>query len=117
MNYGYGKKSPSMGTPSVYSHVTTRSKSMKSVKIPWYQKRLLTNAFTLMDIQKGAMIISIYALVSIKNQDKLLYLLCNKFNYSILLFSAYLCLQLLLKSLTFTAYRKQLQVQYTMDII
>ncbi|XP_058809406.1 uncharacterized protein LOC131674635 [Phymastichus coffea] len=62
MNYGYGKKSPSVGTPSVYSHVTTRSKSMKSVKIPWYQKRLLTNAFTLMDIQKGAMVIAIYSL-------------------------------------------------------
>ncbi|XP_011499620.1 PREDICTED: uncharacterized protein LOC105363581 [Ceratosolen solmsi marchali] len=64
----YGKKSPSMGTPSVYSHVTTRSsanlrssRSVRSVKIPWYQKRLLTNAFVL-DIQRGAMVTGIYSL-------------------------------------------------------
>ncbi|KAJ8688428.1 hypothetical protein QAD02_024223 [Eretmocerus hayati] len=64
----YGKKSPSMGTPSVYSHVTTRSsanlrssRSVKSVKIPWYQKRLLTNAFIL-DIQRGALVVGVYAL-------------------------------------------------------
>lgn len=65
----YGKKSPSMGTPSVYSHVTTRSsanlrssRSVKSVKIPWYQKRLLTSAYVL-DIQRGAMVTSVYSLV------------------------------------------------------
>lgn len=65
----YGKKSPSMGTPSVYSHVTTRSsanlrssRSVKSVKIPWYQKRLLTSAYIL-DIQRGAMVTSVYSLV------------------------------------------------------
>lgn len=65
----YGKKSPSMGTPSVYSHVTSRSnanlrssRSVRSVKIPWYQKRLLTNAF-LLDIQRGAMVTGVYSLV------------------------------------------------------
>ena len=65
----YGKKSPSMGTPSVYSHVTTRSsanlrstRSVKSVKIPWYQKRLLANA-VLLDIQRGAMFVAIYSFV------------------------------------------------------
>lgn len=62
----YGKKSPSMGTPSIYSHVTTRSsanlrasRSMKSVKIPWYQKPIITNAIVL-DIQRGAMMTAIY---------------------------------------------------------
>ena len=65
----YGKKSPSVGTPSVYSHVTTRSsanlrssRSVKSVKIPWYQKRLLTNS-AFLDIQKGALVTGIYSLV------------------------------------------------------
>ena len=68
----YGKKSPSMGTPSVYSHVTTRSsanlrssRSVRSIKIPWYQKRLLTDAFV-MNIQRGAMVTAIYALVRIQ---------------------------------------------------
>lgn len=67
----YGKKSPSMGTPSVYSHVTTRSsanlrssRSVKSVKIPWYQKPILTHAYVL-DIQRGSMLTAIFALVSI----------------------------------------------------
>ncbi|XP_066584286.1 uncharacterized protein pasi2 [Prorops nasuta] len=63
----YGKRSPSMGTPSVYSHVTTRSsanlrssRSVKSVKIPWYQKPILTNAYVL-DIQRGAMFTAIFS--------------------------------------------------------
>lgn len=63
----YGKKSPSMGTPSVYSHVTTRSsanlrssRSVRSVKIPWYQKPILTHAFIL-DIQRGAMLTAIFS--------------------------------------------------------
>lgn len=63
----YGKKSPSMGTPSVYSHVTTRSsanlrssRSVRSVKIPWYQKSKLTHAFIL-DIQRGAMFTAIFS--------------------------------------------------------
>lgn len=65
----YGKKSPSMGTPSIYSHVTTRSsanlrssRSAKSVKIPWYQKPIITNAI-MQDIQRGAMMTAIYSLV------------------------------------------------------
>ncbi|XP_012270667.1 uncharacterized protein LOC105694511 [Orussus abietinus] len=63
----YGKKSPSMGTPSVYSHVTTRSsanlrssRSVRSVKIPWYQKPIVTNAFVL-DIQRGAMLTAVFS--------------------------------------------------------
>lgn len=65
----YGKKSPSMGTPSVYSHVTTRSsanlrssRSAKSVKIPWYQKPILSNAFVI-DIQRGALLTAVFSLV------------------------------------------------------
>ncbi|XP_054006647.1 uncharacterized protein LOC128891261 [Hylaeus anthracinus] len=64
----YGKKSPSMGTPSVYSHVTTRSsanlkssRSVRSVKIPWYQKPILTHAYVL-DIQRGAMLTAAFSL-------------------------------------------------------
>nr|XP_031839115.1 uncharacterized protein LOC116429858 [Nomia melanderi] len=64
----YGKKSPSMGTPSVYSHVTTRSsanlrssRSARSVKTPWYQKPILTHAYIL-DIQRGAMFTAIFSL-------------------------------------------------------
>ncbi|XP_043265422.1 uncharacterized protein LOC122405033 [Colletes gigas] len=64
----YGKKSPSMGTPSLYSHVTTRSsanlkssRSVRSVKIPWYQKPILTHAYVL-DIQRGAMLTAIFSL-------------------------------------------------------
>lgn len=67
----YGKKSPSMGTPSVYSHVTTRSsanlrssRSVRSVKIPWYRRTRLANAYVL-DIQRAAMLTAIYSLVII----------------------------------------------------
>ena len=59
-----------MGTPSVYSHVTTRSsanlrssRSAKSVKIPWYQKPILSNAYVI-DIQRGALLTGIFALVN-----------------------------------------------------
>lgn len=70
----YGKKSPSMGTPSIYSHVTTRSsanlrssRSVKSVKIPWYQRPILTRPYIL-DIQRTAMLTAVFSLVSnIKN--------------------------------------------------
>ncbi|XP_043493144.1 uncharacterized protein LOC122518333 [Polistes fuscatus] len=64
----YGKRSPSMGTPSVYSHVTSRSsanlrssRSVRSVKIPWYQKPILKHAYIL-DIQRGAMLVAVFAL-------------------------------------------------------
>ncbi|XP_034946892.1 uncharacterized protein pasi2 [Chelonus insularis] len=65
----YGKKSPSMGTPSIYSHVTTRSsanlrssRSVKSVKIPWYQKPILTNPFFL-NTQRTAMLAAVFSLL------------------------------------------------------
>lgn len=64
----YGKKSPSMGTPSVYSHVTSRSnanlrstRSVRSVKIPWYRKRVLSHAYIL-NIQRASMVTAIYSL-------------------------------------------------------
>lgn len=73
----YGKKSPSMGTPSLYSHVTTRSsanlkssRSMRSIKTCWYQKPILTNAY-LLDIQRGAMFTALFSLVSIQFKNDL----------------------------------------------
>ncbi|XP_058447807.1 uncharacterized protein LOC131428131 isoform X7 [Malaya genurostris] len=62
----YGRKTPSTyrSTPSVYSHITgrsqsnlhsQRSKSLKSLRIPWYQKPILHNN-KYMDIQRGAII-------------------------------------------------------------
>ncbi|XP_018323537.1 uncharacterized protein LOC108735844 [Agrilus planipennis] len=63
------KKSPSMGTPSVYSHVTTRSsanlrssRSIKSLKTPWYKKPLIQNSFFL-DVQRASLLIAIYSLL------------------------------------------------------
>ncbi|XP_050313768.1 uncharacterized protein LOC126748517 isoform X2 [Anthonomus grandis grandis] len=57
------------GTPSVYSHVTTRSsanlrsaKSLKSLKIPWYRKPLVQDAIFL-DVQRASMIVAIFSLV------------------------------------------------------
>ncbi|XP_026478090.1 uncharacterized protein LOC113385414 [Ctenocephalides felis] len=59
----YGRKTPSTyrSNPSVYSHMTGRSstnlkssRSMRSVKIPWYQKPILKDAF-LIDIQRGSL--------------------------------------------------------------
>ncbi|KAK0180757.1 hypothetical protein PV327_003108 [Microctonus hyperodae] len=65
----YGKKSPSMGTPSIYSHVTTRSsanlrssRSVKSIKIPWYQKPILTSAIVF-DVQRSAMFTAVFSLL------------------------------------------------------
>jgi hypothetical protein len=59
-----------MGTPSVYSHVTTRSsanlkssRSMRSIRLPWYQKPILQDAIVL-DIQRGALVTGVYSLVS-----------------------------------------------------
>uniref|UniRef100_A0A182ISK4 Uncharacterized protein n=1 Tax=Anopheles atroparvus TaxID=41427 RepID=A0A182ISK4_ANOAO len=68
----YGRKTPSTyrSTPSVYSHITSRSqsnlhsqrsRSMKSVRIPWYQKPLLHNNKYL-DIQRGAFIMGLFAI-------------------------------------------------------
>jgi len=67
----FGKKTPSVGTPSVYSHVTTRSsanlkssRSMRSIRIPWYQKPILQDAVVL-DIQRGALVTGVFSLVSL----------------------------------------------------
>lgn len=65
----YGKKSPSMGTPSVYSHVTSRSsanlrssRSVKSLKVPWYRKPILQDAVFL-DIQRASLIMASFGVV------------------------------------------------------
>ncbi|CAF4888274.1 unnamed protein product [Pieris macdunnoughi] len=60
----YGKKTPSTyrSTPSVYSHYTGKSstnlrssKSVKSLRVPWYQKPILHDAFVL-DLQRGSLL-------------------------------------------------------------
>ncbi|XP_068621880.1 uncharacterized protein pasi2 [Battus philenor] len=60
----YGRKTPSTyrSTPSVYSHYTGRSstnlrssKSVKSLRLPWYQKPILHDAF-LLDLQRGSLL-------------------------------------------------------------
>ncbi|KAL0809276.1 hypothetical protein ABMA28_011493 [Loxostege sticticalis] len=60
----YGRKTPSTyrSTPSVYSHYTTKSstnlrssKSIKSLRLPWYQKPILHDAFFL-DLQRGSLL-------------------------------------------------------------
>ncbi|RZC37400.1 uncharacterized protein BDFB_012880, partial [Asbolus verrucosus] len=65
----YGKKSPTTGTPSVYSHVTTRSsanlrssRSIKSLKVPWYRKPLLQDAIVL-DVQRASLLSGIFSLL------------------------------------------------------
>ncbi|XP_018568920.1 uncharacterized protein LOC108909160 [Anoplophora glabripennis] len=65
----YGKKSPTTGTPSVYSHVTTRSnanlrgsRSLKSLQVPWYQKPLVQDAIFL-DVQRASLITGIFSLL------------------------------------------------------
>ncbi|CAH1112414.1 unnamed protein product [Psylliodes chrysocephalus] len=64
----YGKKSPT-GTPSVYSHTTSRSnanlrgsRSLKSLKTPWYQKPLVQDAIFI-DVQRASLIAGIFSLV------------------------------------------------------
>lgn len=66
----YGKKSPTTGTPSVYSHVTTRSsanlrgsRSIKSLKTPWYQRPIVQDALFL-DVQRASLIVGIFSLVT-----------------------------------------------------
>ncbi|XP_050678309.1 uncharacterized protein LOC126974740 [Leptidea sinapis] len=60
----YGRKTPSTyrSTPSVYSHYTGKSstnlrssKSIKSLRVPWYQKPILHDAFVL-DLQRGSLL-------------------------------------------------------------
>lgn len=66
----YGKRTPSVGTPSVYSHVTSRStanlrssRSVRSIRIPWYRKPLLQDAYFL-DIQRASLLTACYSFVS-----------------------------------------------------
>lgn len=66
----YGRRTPSLGTPSVYSHITSRStanlrssRSLKSLKIPWYRKPILQDAYFL-DIQRGSLLVAFYSFVS-----------------------------------------------------
>lgn len=40
-----------------------RTRSMKSVKIPWYQRPIITNN-KYFDVQHGAMLVGVFALVS-----------------------------------------------------
>ncbi|KAI5640436.1 hypothetical protein NE865_07187 [Phthorimaea operculella] len=60
----YGRKTPSTyrSTPSVYSHYTGKSstnlrstKSVRSLRVPWYQKPILHNAVVL-DLQRGSLL-------------------------------------------------------------
>ncbi|XP_038220017.1 uncharacterized protein LOC119838235 [Zerene cesonia] len=65
----YGKKAPSTyrSTPSVYSHYTGKSstnlrssKSVKSLRVPWYQKPILHDAF-LLDLQRGSLLTGFFS--------------------------------------------------------
>ncbi|KAG6443850.1 uncharacterized protein LOC115456216 [Manduca sexta] len=60
----YGRKTPSTyrSTPSVYSHYTGKSstnlrsaKSVRSLRVPWYQKPILHDAVVL-DLQRGSLL-------------------------------------------------------------
>ncbi|CAG9576908.1 unnamed protein product [Danaus chrysippus] len=60
----YGRKTPTTyrSTPSVYSHYTGKStsnlrssKSLKSLRVPWYQKPILHDAYVL-DLQRGSLL-------------------------------------------------------------
>lgn len=63
------KRAPSYGTPSIYSHTTTRStglrsaRSIKSLQIPWYKTPWLQHKLGT-DIQKYAIFSAIYTTVS-----------------------------------------------------
>lgn len=112
----YGKKSPSMGTPSLYSHVTTRSsanlkssRSMRSVKTCWYQKPILTNAY-LLDIQRGAMLTALFSLVSMQFKNNRFYLIfyfCHLIFYFISVISYLYYLYINIRSLlSFSSYTR-----------
>ncbi|CAH0712917.1 unnamed protein product, partial [Brenthis ino] len=60
----YGRKTPTTyrSTPSVYSHYTAKSstnlrssKSVRSLRVPWYQKPILHDAYVL-DLQRGSLL-------------------------------------------------------------
>ncbi|CAG9821455.1 unnamed protein product [Phaedon cochleariae] len=64
----YGKKSPTTGTPSVYSHTRSNAnlsrsvRSLKSLKTPWYQKPIVHEALFL-DVQRASLITAIFSLL------------------------------------------------------
>lgn len=77
MNHGRKTPTHSLGTPSMYSHVTkstsnlksTKSvhslKSLKSLKVPWYKKPIIQKGF-LVDVQRASLYIGFYAIVCLK---------------------------------------------------
>ncbi|XP_066991219.1 uncharacterized protein pasi2 [Anabrus simplex] len=65
----HGRRTPSMGTPSVYSHMTNRSsanlkssRSVRSLRTPWYYRPILQDAIIL-DIQRASLLAAIYSLL------------------------------------------------------
>ncbi|BES94698.1 unnamed protein product [Nesidiocoris tenuis] len=62
------KRGGSIGTPSVYSHMTRStsnlksSRSVRSLKIPWYKRPIVADAYFL-NLQRGSLIGAIYSLV------------------------------------------------------
>ncbi|KAK9875996.1 hypothetical protein WA026_011097 [Henosepilachna vigintioctopunctata] len=64
----YGKKSPTTGTPSVYSGIIRssanlhRSRSMKSIKQPWFKKPIIQEAI-FFDVQKSSMLTAVFTLL------------------------------------------------------
>nr|XP_023015657.1 uncharacterized protein LOC111505130 [Leptinotarsa decemlineata] len=64
----YGKKSPTTGTPSVYSHtrstgnLSRSARSLKSLKTPWYQKPIVQDAIFL-DVQRASLVTAIFSLL------------------------------------------------------
>lgn len=113
----YGKKTPTTGTPSVYSHVTNRSsanlrvsRSLKSLKVPWYQQPLVQDAIFL-DVQRASLVTGIFSLVIYIKIYEWLCIICNIFC------SYYQYLRLLAHALTYIAMQWQLQDQHTMVIM
>ncbi|KAL0281110.1 UNVERIFIED_CONTAM: hypothetical protein PYX00_002206 [Menopon gallinae] len=67
MNHGRKTPTHSMGTPSMFSHVTKSTSnlksthSLKSLKIPWYKKPLVQDAYFI-DIQRACLYVAFYAI-------------------------------------------------------
>ncbi|XP_028039282.1 uncharacterized protein LOC114249780 [Bombyx mandarina] len=66
----YGRKTPTTyrSTPSVYSHYTGKSstnlrssKSVRSLRVPWYQKPILHDA-VILDLQRGSLLTAFLSL-------------------------------------------------------
>lgn len=99
LKMNYGKKTPSVGTPSVYSHVTSRStanlrssRSIRSLKTPWYQKPILQDAIFL-DIQRASLLIGIFSLVGTQFTINCLILLTFECDFLVAVdFHCYFCL-------------------------